>query len=136
MAIGARFVMQWFRSNIRNGARLALLALLVQFALSFGHVHGFVAQAAAATQSAMPADHAADTKAAPKQTPCKQDRDHPADVCAICAVMAMANTVLFSATPILLLPDAVEILHRVTDAEFAQLKSVGTAYQPRAPPVS
>ncbi len=41
--------MKWFRSNIRTGARLALLALLVQFALSFGHIHGFAPQAASAT---------------------------------------------------------------------------------------
>jgi hypothetical protein len=127
--------MKWFRSNIRSGARLAFLALLVQFALSFGHVHGLAAHAAVATQSVLPADHAADSKAAP-QAPGKQDSDHPADVCAICVVMAMASTVLFSAPPILLLPDAVEILQEITDAEFAHLKSAGTAFQPRAPPAS
>jgi hypothetical protein len=128
--------MKWFRSNIRSGGRLALLALLVQLALSFGHVHGFAAQAAPATQSVLPVDHAADTKALPQQAPGKQDRDHPGDVCAICAVMAMAGTVLFSSPPLLLLPDAVRILHRITDAEFAHLKSAGTAFQPRAPPAS
>jgi hypothetical protein len=126
--------MKWFRSNIKNGAKLALLALLVQFALSFGHVHGFVPQAASATQSVPPADHSADGKAKP--APTKQDNDQTNDVCAICAVMAMASTVLFSAPPILLLPDAVTILHRITDAEFAHLKSAGTAFQPRAPPAS
>ena len=126
--------MKWFRSNIRTGARLALLALLVQFALSFGHIHGFAPQAASATQSVLPADHAADGKSRP--APSKSDSDQTNDVCAICAVMAMASTVLFSAPPILLLPDAVEILHRITDAEFAHLKSAGTAFQPRAPPAS
>jgi hypothetical protein len=124
--------MKWFRSNIRNGAKLALLALLVQFALSFGHVHGFAPPAASATQSVLPADHAAK----PQPAPAKHDSDQSNDVCAICAVMAMASTVLFSAPPILLLPDAVEILHRITDAEFAHLKSAGTAFQPRAPPAS
>ena len=124
--------MKWFRSNIRNGARLALLALLVQFALSFGHVHGFVPPAASATQSLLPADHAAK----PQSAPGKHDSDQTTDVCAICAVMAMASTVLFSAPPILLLPDAVQILHRITDAEFSHLKSAGTAFQPRAPPAS
>jgi Protein of unknown function (DUF2946) len=126
--------MKWFRSNIRNGAKLALLALLVQFALTFGHIHGFAPQAASATQTVLPADHAADTKAKP--TPVKHDGDQTSDVCAICAVMAMASTVLFSAPPLLLLPDAVQILHRITDAEFAHLKSAGTAFQPRAPPAS
>jgi hypothetical protein len=128
--------MKWFRSNIRTGARLALLALLVQFALSFGHIHGFAPRAASATQSVLPTDHAAGRKAPPQQTPSKHDSDHPGDTCAICAVMAMASTVLFSAPPILLLPDAVEILQGITDAEFAHLKSPGTAFQPRAPPAS
>ena len=128
--------MKWFRLNIRTGARLALLALLVQFALSFGHVHGLVPQAAATTLSALPADHTADSKATPRQAPSKQDRDQPIDTCAICAVMAMAGTVLFATPPILLLPDAVEILQAITDAEFAHLKSAGTAFQPRAPPAS
>src|SRR2546428_9278577 len=31
--------MQWFRSRARLGSGLALLALVVQLALSFGHVH-------------------------------------------------------------------------------------------------
>ena len=126
--------MKWFRSNIRTGARLALLALLVQLALSFGHVHGFVPPAASATQSVLPTDHAA--KAKPQPAPGKPDSDQSTDVCAICVVMAMASTVLFSAPPILLLPDAVQIIHRITDAEFAHLKSAGTAFQPRAPPAS
>ena len=124
--------MKWFRSNIRTGARLALLALLVQFALSFGHIHGFAPQAASATQSVLPADHAAN----PQPAPGKHDSDQTNDVCAICAVMAMASTVLFSTPPILRLPDAVEILQGITDAEFAHLKSAGTAFQPRAPPAS
>jgi hypothetical protein len=124
--------MKWFRSNIRNGAKLALVALLVQFALSFGHVHGLVPPAASATQSVLPADHAAK----PQPASGKHDSDQTTDVCAICAVMAMASTVLFSVPPILLLPDAVQILHRITDAEFAHLKSAGTAFQPRAPPAS
>jgi hypothetical protein len=126
--------MKWFRSNIRTGARLALLALLLQFALSFGHIHGFAPQAASATQSVLSTDHAADGKSRP--APTKQDSDQTNDVCTICAVMAMASTVLFSAPPILLLPDAVEILHRITDAEFVYLKSAGVAFQPRAPPAS
>jgi hypothetical protein len=128
--------MKWFRSNIRTGARLALLALLVQFALSFGHIHGFAPPAASATQTAVPADHAADSNAKPQPAPGKHDSDQTNDVCAICVVMAMASTVLFSAPPILLLPDAVQILQRITDAEFTHLKSAGTAFQPRAPPAS
>ncbi len=125
--------MKWFRSNIRTGARLALLALLVQFALSFGHLHGFAPPAASARPSVLPADHAAKPQPAPAR---QHDSDQSRDACAICAVMAMASTVLFSSPPILLLPDAVQILRQFTDAEFAHLNSAGPAFQPRAPPAS
>jgi DUF2946 family protein len=121
--------MKWFRSNIKNGARLALFALFVQFALSFGHFHVLAAPPTDTAQSALPRTTAVDAG--------KQDRDQQIpDACAICAVMAMASTVLFASPPILLLPEAVELLYRTTDAEFIHLKSAGTGFQPRAPPAS
>lgn len=118
--------MKWFRSNIRHGSRTALLALAIQFVLSFGHFHGIAAQAAPAIASAQQ-----------QQAPSSPDPDqHPGDVCAICAVMAMANTVLFAAPPLLLLPQAAEFLYLTTDAEFVHLNAVRVAFQPRAPPIS
>ena len=117
--------MNWFRSNIRHGSRLALFALAIQFALSFGHFHGISAQAAPAIQQAS------------QQAPSNHDPDQqPTDACAICAVMALANAVLFATPPLLLLPQAVEFLYLTTDAEFIHLDSAHTAFQSRAPPVS
>jgi hypothetical protein len=117
--------MNWFRSNIKHGSRLALLALAIQFALTFGHFHSIAAQAAPAIQQAS------------QQAPANQDSDHqPTDPCAICAVMALANAVLFAAPPVLLLPQAVEFLYLSTDAEFAHLDHASVAFQPRAPPAS
>ena len=76
-------------------------------------------------------------RAKPQQAPAKQDGDQQLpDACAICAVMAMASTVLSASPPILLLPEAVELLYRSTDAEFVHLKSAGSGFQPRAPPAS
>jgi hypothetical protein len=139
--------MKWFRSNIKHGSRLALLALAIQFVLSFGHFHGVAAQAATAIQSSQtqpPASYA-DSLPAPdalgqagQQRPAS-DRDsdgHPNDGCAICAVMALANAVLFATPPVLLLPQAVEFLYLTTDAEFVHLNSARIAFQPRAPPIS
>ena len=60
----------------------------------------------------------------------------PGDICSICAVMALANTVLFAMPPLLLLPQAVEFLYQTTDAEFVHLRSARVVFQPRAPPVS
>ena len=43
--------MNWFRKHLKHGSRLALFALAIQFALSFGHFHGVAAQAAPAIQA-------------------------------------------------------------------------------------
>ena len=138
--------MEWFRANTRQVSRLALFAVLVQFALSFGHFHTFAAQAAPAiatglTQAAL--DYARSlatqdtaSKAAQKQRPATPDTDHAADACAICAVISLASNVLFATPPLLQLPQAVELLYLTTDAEFTHLSSVYPAFQSRAPPVS
>ena len=136
--------MKWFRSNIKSSARLALFALFVQFALSFGHFHVLAAPSANSAQSALPraavvdaGDLAVESQAKSRQAPVRHDRDQQIpDACAICAVMAMASAVLFASPPILLLPEAVELLYRTTDAEFIHLKSARTGFQPRAPPAS
>jgi hypothetical protein len=43
---------------------------------------------------------------------------------------------VFSTPPLLLLPQAIELLYLATDAEFAHLDSVHPAFQSRAPPAS
>src|ERR1700744_4956224 len=98
------FGMKWFRSNIKQGSKLALFALAIQFALSFGHFHG-VAQAA----PALPAVAQIDAATTPQPAPASdQDSDrHAGDACAICAVMAMANAALFATPPLLRLAKAV-----------------------------
>jgi hypothetical protein len=132
--------MKWFRSNIRHGSRLALFALAVQFALSFGHFHAVAAaQAAPAVQSALapPGFAGVDRSSVQKRSPASHDSDQqPNDACAICAVIALANTVFFATPPLLLLPQAVEFLYLTTDAEFVHLNATRVAFQPRAPPLS
>ena len=138
--------MKWFRSNIKQGSRLALFALAVQFALSFGHFHATAAPAAPGIQSgaAQSGISYAGILAAPgavskspRQAPSDSDQhQHPDDFCAICAVVAMANAVLFAAPPVLLLPQAVEFQYLATDAGFVSPNSARVAFQPRAPPAS
>ena len=139
--------MNWFRKHLKHGSRLALFALAIQFALSFGHFHGVAAQAAPAIQTnvtdadfAYAASAAAQTAAdeiAQKQQPATPDTDQqPADNCAICAVMSLAGNVLFATPPLLQLPQAVDFLYLTTDAEFVHLGSVHFAFQSRAPPAS
>jgi Protein of unknown function (DUF2946) len=139
--------MKWFRRHIKSGSRLALFALAIQFALSFGHFHRTAAQAAPTIKSALAqADlvfakslsaQNATSHAAQKQAPSKPDTDQqPTDACAICAVIALAGNVLFATPPVLLLPQAVELLYLTTDAEFVHLRSVHPAFQSRAPPIA
>ncbi len=124
--------MKWFRSNIKQGSRLALLALAIQFVLSFGHFHGVAHAAPAIPSAASLTAHRSPHKPAPDQD---SDR-HANDACAICAVIAMANAVLFATPPLLRSPEAAEFLYRTTDAGFIHLGSLRIAFQPRAPPVS
>ena len=140
--------MDWFRRHIKTGSRLALFALAVQFVLSFGHFHPIAtAQAAPAIQNGLTLADLAyiGTSATPDlavqvtgtQPPSEQDRDrHPADNCAICAVVSLAGSMMFTAPPVLLLPEAVELLFRTTNAEFLHLKSAPAAFRSRAPPLS
>lgn len=134
--------MKWFRSNIKTGSRLALLALALQFGLSFGHFHVGAAQAALAIQSpATPADISPATPDAVEQSaplPASHDDSdhHPSENCALCAIIALASTVLSATPPVLRLPQAEAFLYLVTEADFADLSPVGVAFQPRAPPAS
>jgi len=136
--------MKWFRKRLKQGSRLALFAFAIQFALSFGHFHGFAAQAAPASVSAPIAaaeigGTTLDAQATPQESPDSQDQDNdqqPVDNCAICAVIALAGTAMVSPPPVLSLPQAFEFLYLATDAEFLHLKFVGVHFQPRAPPAS
>nr|WP_249134911.1 DUF2946 family protein [Bradyrhizobium sp. AUGA SZCCT0222] len=140
----ASIVVKWFRNNVKHGSRLALLALAIQFALSFGHYHPVAAAPAIASSlTQVDLDHAqipavpeAAGQAAQTQPPSSHDTDHPAEACAICAVISLANNLVFSAPPLLLLPQAIELLYLTTDAEFAHLNSVRSPFQSRAPPAS
>ena len=115
--------MKWFRSNIKQGSRLALFALAIQFVLSFGHFHGVAAGGAG--DPIRPASQALTAPRAPASSPATPVRiptGTPNDACAICAVMAMANAVLFATPPLLRLPQAVEFSYLTTDAEFVHLE--------------
>ena len=134
--------MNWFRKHVKTGSRLALFALAIQFALSFGHFHGEGAHAAPAIQAGLADAAVAATLAAQQaqpeaaQQPSNHDTDRHASDCAICAVLSLANNFLFASPPSLELPQSVEFLHLTTAAEFAHLGSPHRAFQSRAPPVS
>jgi hypothetical protein len=147
--IEANAGMKWFRSNIRLGSRLALLALAIQFLLSFGHFHGSTAQAAPAllhdgvglAAKHLDASDSASHRDASAPVPSKsrsdqEPGDEPADKCAICAVMALANAMVVATPPCLPGPQAAGFQCLIADAAFIDLNSARVAFQARAPPIS
>lgn len=121
--------MNWFRQRVRLGSRLALFALAVQFALSFGHFHAEIARAAPAVIQAGLTDAVA-------QPTSDHDKDpHSAD-CAICAVLSLANNFLSATPPHLDLPQATSLLRLTGGTEFTHAGSAHPAFRSRAPPVS
>ena len=175
VAVKARADMKWFRSNIRLGSRLALLALAIQFLLSFGHFHGGGASVASADATRLGLHDgiafasgqidASDQAALPAKIPgpkvfglkslgskifdskilgpvrLKTSSDHaplghPGEDCAICAVMALADTMLDAAPPLLLSPHATAFSYGPIAARFAEPDPARVAFQPRAPPIA
>jgi hypothetical protein len=134
--------MKWFRRHIKTGSRLALFALAIQLALSFGHFHFDTAHAGPAVQiglsdvdlSSVDGVLPAETSQQPSD---HHDHDpHPSADCAACVLLSLAGNLLLSTPPVLLLPDAIELLLLATDAEFAHLNSARLPFQSRAPPLS
>ncbi|MFZ5739906.1 hypothetical protein BJ123_14515 [Rhodopseudomonas thermotolerans] len=120
--------MSWVRTNIRWGARLALIALALQFALSFGHIHVHDLERAAIAETASVTG------------PTTPDSDHhpggATDLCAVCAVVAMAGSALDAAPPTLPQQQAHAFHYRLSEAGSAEPSSPSGAFQPRAPPLS
>lgn len=118
----------------------------MQFALSFGHFHAIAPAARSAPEVGLAlsklsfvgglSDQVADTGSARQPASNHDSDDHSGDICAICAVMAMASAALFSTPPTLLLPQAIEFSHLTTQGGFPPVASVRIAFQPRAPPIS
>ena len=137
--------MNWFRANIKHGSWLALLALALQFGLSFGHFHAGAAQAARLAVQSVAAQpdgaaplatpHAVDPAASLPASHNDSDQ-HPGENCAICAVIALAHSVLLAPSPLLLPPQAVDLSYLTADAGFVHPNSASPAFQPRAPPAS
>ena len=136
--------MNWFRRHVKTGSRLALLALAIQFALSFGHFHVETGRAAPAALSAVADAHLAvdamqaSQQAQPEaaQQPADHDTDRHVTDCAICAVLSLTGNFLHAAPPRLDLPQAIELRTLAIGAEFAHLDTFRSAFRSRAPPVS
>jgi hypothetical protein len=126
--------MNWVRSHIRTNVCLALFALALQAALSFGHIHpedlGLPATGAGHTHLAANTSPAPAKPSAPDQNPGSDD------YCAICASMVLVAAAIPSLPPVLIVP---EKIHRIWPAEISA-RSISSkfirSFQARGPPIA
>jgi hypothetical protein len=108
-----------FRSKVAHTARVAFAML---FALPFGPIEKAAAQSpAVASFGLIPTEFVDTGSLAVASLSGSADPAGPA--CAICAAATMGDAALIAIPPLFLLPQAVELLHRTTGAEFVRLRS-------------
>jgi DUF2946 family protein len=120
--------MRGLRSIRRFGAGLGLFALLLQLALSFGHVH---------PEDLFGASAAGIEAAAGKAQPADQDRHAPGtphDDCPICAVMHLAGTIVVPEPPALVVPTVLATAPQERPPNPLVLVARRSPFQTRAPP--
>ncbi|MBV8754536.1 MAG: hypothetical protein JO328_16875 [Hyphomicrobiales bacterium] len=124
--------MRRLRSIRRLGAGLGLFALLLQLALSFGHIHPEDLLAGSAANI-----HAVADKAQPASP--AQDRDAPGaphDDCPICAAMHLAGAIVLRDAAALALPTQFTVAIFSTDDLVAVVVPRRLPFQTRAPPIA
>jgi hypothetical protein len=122
--------MGWIQRHRRHGALLALAAVVLQFGLSFGHVHlqGLAKSAPAATHPIALADKNSQTPA-----PIPADND---DYCVVCASIFLASSAFAPAPPQLPLPGKFQRVEHSFHAARLFADPPRLAFRSRAPPVA
>jgi hypothetical protein len=122
--------MRWFRSNLRLGSRLALIALAVQVLLSFGHIDCCDLGLASARAAVM----ADGSGAVGPGKGDSGDKSRPADRCPICALIQLAATSTPSAAPALPPPTMLGHVRLEVPAQLPPAATSHYSFQARAPP--
>jgi hypothetical protein len=120
--------MRWFRTRRQFCGWVALLALALQLALSFGHVHGLDTESRSAVASI------AANSGAPQQPAGGQQSDD--DYCAICAVMTMLSGAQCATAPVTTTPAACVAAAPLAEPARLHLIARHDSFQSRAPPIS
>ena len=129
--------MRWFRSHARLGSWLALSALALQLALSFGHIHykDVFGQADASSGSVIvalaPEPDAQEPAAAPAD---RASHEHEDEYCAIYAINSLIGCSQTAAPPAVPLPPIAGRARLATGHQFLLAERRHAGSQARAPP--
>jgi hypothetical protein len=126
--------MGWVHRHRQRGAWVAFAALVLQFALSFGHVH-LDGIRPIAGHNAVVASHKTVLADAAPETPAQNSGDDD-DYCAICASIYLVSTTFISHAPVLPVPLGFErIVHSYASVRVS-LESRRIVFRSRAPPAA
>jgi hypothetical protein len=121
--------MRWFRDHIRQGSWLALVAIAINFAVAFGHVHAIDGTRSERGPTALVASSDRD-----------QTQNHPADradyLCPICLAAAAIGTALAPTPPALPVEFADVAIDHAIEHLVVVPHAPRAAFQSRGPPVS
>ena len=117
----------WLRTKAKKLSLLALFALALQLGLSFGHTHADIAVAGISTSAGL---------SQASQPESDHDQDVHRDLCAICATVAMAGSLVTSVPPSLPIPLAITARQTAFHSEVLTPDKRRGAFRSRAPPHS
>ena len=124
--------MRWFRSNVRSGALFALVAMALQLALTFGHLHLRIASAASAQLAAKASVTLPDGSSLPsKPKPRIVD-----EYCAVCTLIQMTGVAGLVAAAWLLLPALFASTPFGIRVDHELAASPPLHFQARGPPIA
>ena len=123
--------MRWFRDHIRRGSWLALVALITNLSLSFGHVHVIDGTVLDHTFASHVADIAAPDDGQPYGT---HDGDRVDLLCPICIVASAIDHALSSAPPALSLDVAWSSIDQTNEPVFVVPQRLRSAFHSRRRP--
>jgi hypothetical protein len=124
--------MRWFRGNIWQGSWGALIALAINLALSFGHVHAIDGRGVGHDSSVLFA-----AVAAPDADERQGHSDgHADDLCPICVAAAAIATALTPTPPVVQVEFAAAIIDSTIARVASAVESPCAAFQSRGPPIS
>lgn len=123
--------MRWFRHNIRHGSWLALIALAINLALSFGHVHVGEGQHSGPghVQAAAIPPHDGHTQG-------HHGQGEADDLCPICMAAAAIANGLAPTPPALPLLLAYVTIDRANEPVAVVVDQQRAPFQSRGPPIS
>src|SRR5207248_2232335 len=124
--------MSWLRSRVKQVSCIALFAMALQLALSFGHIHVDHLSAALGQTSVQPANAGA------KLADASAADELPAgagDECAVCALIALANSLILPLPAPLPVPTHYAMARRAPALVSHVAQITLRPFQARAPPL-